>query len=74
MLKTSTEGFQQAYNIQLGVDKETDLIVGVTTTQAHNDQGQLIDMIDKLEQELGEPLKEVSADAGYSNEKDLKNT
>ena len=29
-------------------------------------------MIDKVEQELGEPLKEVSADAGYSNEKDLK--
>ena len=74
LMKTSTEGFQQAYNIQLGVDKETDLIVGVTTTQAHNDQGQLIDMIDKVEQELGEPLKEVSADAGYSNEKDLKNT
>ena len=75
LMKTnSTEGFQQAYNVQLGVDKKTDLMVGVTTTQAHNDQGQLIAMIDKVEQELGEPLKEVSADAGYSQDTVMRKT
>ena len=39
------QGFQQALNVelgvQLGVDKNTDLMVGVTTTDAHNDQRQL---------------------------------
>ena len=31
-------------------------------------------MIDKVEQELGEPLKEVSADAGYSQDTVMRKT
>ena len=31
-------------------------------------------MMDKAEQELGEPLKEVSADAGYSQDTVIKKT
>ena len=73
-MKTSTEGFHQAYNIQLGVDKNTDLMVGVTSTAVHNDQGQFVPMIDKVEQELGESLKEVSTDAGYSQDTVIKKT
>lgn len=70
-MKTSTCGLQQCYNSQLAVDQNTTLILADETTQAHNDQNQLILMIDRVKENLGEAPKEVAADADYCNENDL---
>ena len=72
LMKTSQDGFQQAFNAQIATDKDTQLILGSKVTDAHNDQGQLHPMIDEVIKNLSESPTTVYADGGYSNEKDLE--
>ena len=71
LMKTSGEGFQQSYNAQIAVDKESHLILANKVSQSHNDQGELLPMLDEASKNTGRVPKTVLADAGYANEKDL---
>lgn len=70
IMLTSSNGWQQAWNLQSSVDMNSYMIVGGTLTQAANDKQQLEPMMDQLEElpeELGS-VKRVAADAGYFSE------
>jgi transposase len=61
----ATKTFQQAYNIQVGVDAQAQIIVATKVVQSGADQEQLIPVLRELEKNLGRMPERVSADAGY---------
>jgi transposase/IS5 family transposase len=61
----ATKAFHQAYNIQVGVDEQAQIIVGTKVVQSGADQEQLIPLLREVEKNLGRMPERVSADAGY---------
>ena len=71
-MKTSTEGFQQCYNAQVAVDGEHQIIVATTVSAEASDQGQMLGLLEEVEETFEETPTQVLADAGYCNEADLQ--
>jgi transposase len=61
----ATKTFYQAYNTQVGVDSQAQIIVAAKVTQSGADQEQLIPVLQEVENNLGRMPERVSADAGY---------
>ena len=67
IMKVAGGGFDQCYNAQAMVATGSMLIVAADVTQAANDKGQLLPMVEKLQalpEELGR-AKRILADSGY---------
>lgn len=64
----ASKGFEQAYNAQIVVDGESQIIMAASVTQETNDKKQLVPMIKKVKENLGTLPENVSADAGYFSE------
>jgi len=65
-------GFEQAYNAQAAVDADSQVIVATTLTNQVNDKNQLDPMVQKIKENNGRHADEISADAGYCSEENLK--
>ena len=65
MKDQASKTFQQAYNIQIGVDAQAQIIVAAKVVQAGVDQEQLVPMLREVERNLGRMPVQASADAGY---------
>ena len=72
IMKSSSEGFVQAYNAQIAVEPELQLIVGQEVTQAANDKEQVEPMVQAIETQSGQRPQEMLADKGYCSEKNLE--
>ncbi|MGH9431471.1 MAG: IS1182 family transposase [Terriglobia bacterium] len=72
IMKSSSEGFVQAYNAQIVVEPELQLIVGQAVTQAANDKEQVAPMMEAVEEQSGQRPEAVIADSGYCSEKNLE--
>ena len=68
----SNEGFVQAYNAQIAVEPEFQLIVGQLVTQAGNDKEQVQPMVQAIEEQSGQRPEELLVDAGYCSESNLE--
>ncbi|RPJ82464.1 MAG: IS1182 family transposase [Acidobacteria bacterium] len=68
----STEGFVQAYNAQIAVEPDFQLIVGQGVTQAANDKEQIVPMVETIQAQSGQRPDEILADSGYCSEKNLE--
>src|ERR1700739_3902569 len=68
----SKYGFVQAYNAQAAVDAGAQIIVAHELTQCGNDQGQLVPLIEAIENNLGRKPEQASADSGYCSEANLE--
>jgi len=68
----STEGFVQAYNAQIAVEPDFQLIVGQAVTQAANDKEQIVPMVETIQAQSGQSPDEILADSGYCSEKNLE--
>jgi len=66
------EGFVQAYNAQIAVEPELQLIVGQRVTQASNDKQQLVPMVEAVGQQSGQEPQEILTDSGYCSEANLQ--
>lgn len=66
------DGYIQGYNAQAAVDGTAQIIVAHELTQSMSDHGQLVALIDAIEDNLGRKPKEASADSGYLSEENLK--
>lgn len=64
MRDAATGGFLQAYNAQLAVDDQAQVIVAASVTQQNNDYHQLVPMLDLIEANVRMPAA-VTADTGY---------
>lgn len=67
------DGFEQAYNCQVAVDHEHQIIVAATTTRMQNDNAELPRLLDAIMWNTGRQAHEISADSGYCSEDNLKN-
>ena len=68
----ATKEFVQAYNAQVVVEPEMQLIVGQAVTQAANDKEQVAPMMEAVEEQSGQRPEAVLADSGYCSEKNLE--
>ena len=66
------DGFVQAYNTQIAVEPEFQLIVGQRVTQAANDKQQLLPMMEAIREQAGQKPQEVLTDSGYCSDANLK--
>lgn len=66
------DGFVQAYNAQIAVEADLQLIVGQRVTQAANDKQQLQPTLDVVRQQAGQTPQAVMTDSGYCSEANLK--
>jgi transposase len=64
--------FIQAYNAQIAVDAEAQVIVAVIVTQQANDVRQLVPMAEAIVQNVGALATTTSADAGYFSEHNVE--
>lgn len=71
ILKTK-DGYIQGYNAQAAVDGTAQIIVAHGLTDASNDQAQLAPLLDGIRANLGTNPDEVSADAGYCSDANLR--
>ena len=65
MMDTTTRNYEQAYNPQIAVDAEAQIIVAARVVQAPNDQEQLIPTVLQVKENLGALPAIVSADGAY---------
>lgn len=68
----SSEGFIQGYNTQTAVDAGSQVIVAQQVSNEGSDVHQMVPLLNQIRQNVGRQAKEVSADAGYSSEHNLK--
>ena len=66
------DGYQQCYNAQAAVDAASQVIVACDLTNAANDVHQLTPMVMQIRENNGRHARELSADAGYCSEDNLK--
>jgi transposase len=66
------DGYIQGYNAQVAVDGAAQVIVAHGLTASMSDQGQLVELVDGIEANLGHMPKEASADSGYLSEANLE--
>jgi len=66
------DGFVQAYNAQIAVEPDFQLIVGQRVTQACNDKQQLVPTLEAVREQAGQKPQEIVTDSGYCSEANLK--
>ncbi|HEU5182922.1 MAG TPA: IS1182 family transposase [Gemmatimonadaceae bacterium] len=65
VMKMADGGFRPAYNIQFATDVDSRVIVGVDVTTSGGDQGQLVPMLDQIEERLDVIPESMLVDGGY---------
>jgi transposase len=66
------DGFVQAYNTQIAVEPDLQLIVGQRVTQAANDKQQLQPMVEAMVEQAGQKPQEIIGDSGYCSDQNLQ--
>lgn len=72
VMKMGDGGFRPAYNGQFAVDTETQIVVGVEVSNSGSDQGQLVPMLDQLQERYGVIPSESLVDGGFAGLKDIE--
>jgi transposase len=65
MIDTQNHTFEQAYNPQIAVDAEAQIIVAARVSQQPNDYEQLVPTLAQVKENMGRMPELVTADAGY---------
>jgi transposase len=66
------DGFEQAYNAQVAVEPDFQLIVGQLVTQEVNDKQQLKPVVGAIREQSGQKPAEVVSDSGYCSDANLQ--
>jgi hypothetical protein len=66
------DGFVQAYNAQIAVEPEFQLIVGQQVTQEVNDKQQLKPAVEAMQEQSGQKPAALISDSGYCSEANLQ--
>ena len=71
LLKTS-HGYIQGYNAQVAVDADSQVIVAQMITNQRTDSQHLIPLVEQIETNTEDAVREISADSGYYSEPNLE--
>jgi transposase len=66
------DGFVQAYNAQIAVEPDFQLIVGQRVTQAANDKQELVPSVETIREQARQKPLEILTDSGYCSDANLK--
>jgi len=66
------DGFVQAYNAQISVEPDFQLIVGQRVTQAANDKQQLVPTVEAIREQAAQKPLEILTDSGYCSDANLQ--
>ena len=72
VMKMADGGFRPAYNVGLGADSNSLVIVAVEVTTSGSDSGRLTPLVDQARERHGVYPKEVLADGGFVNVADIE--
>jgi transposase len=72
IMKMADGGFRPGYNVQMDVETEGRLIVGVGVTNAGADQGQMASMVEQEQQRYGQAAGEHLVDGGFATHRDIQ--
>jgi transposase len=72
VMKMGDGGFRPAFNVQFATDTKTQLIVGVDVTNSGSDQGEMLPMIQQLEERYDKVPGEYLADGGFAKKEDIE--
>lgn len=72
VMKMADGGFRPAVNVQFATDTQTQVITGVDVSLSGGDHGQMMPMLEQLEQRYGQYPAEVLVDGGYVKGEDLE--
>lgn len=72
VMKMADGGFRPAYNIQYSTACEGQVIVGVDVVTVSSDQGQMVPMIEQIEEHFGQSPKEELVDGGFVNKQEIE--
>jgi transposase len=72
VMKMGDGGFRPAYNGQFAVDTETQIVVGVDVSNSGSDQGQLVPMLEQLEERYEVIPSESLVDGGFAGLQDIE--
>jgi hypothetical protein len=71
-MKMPDGGTRPAYNVQLATTTDGGVIVGVHVTNSGGDGGQMLPMIEQLQQSYGQLPEEIVADGGFMTNHDIE--
>jgi transposase/vacuolar-type H+-ATPase subunit H len=72
VMKMADGGFRPAYNGQFAVDTATQIVVGVDVSNSGSDQGQLVPMLEQLQERYGVVPSETLVDGGFAGLTDIE--
>jgi transposase len=72
VMKMADGGFRPAYNVQLAVDTETQIVVGVDLDNRGSDLGRIGPMLDQLEARYGQRPPQHLVDGGFVVRQDIE--
>jgi hypothetical protein len=73
-MKMADGGFRPAFNVQLAVDTESRVIVGVDVVSKGSDAAQMPPMLDQIEKRTGQLPEEILVDGGFGNQQAIEKT
>lgn len=72
MPDNSSKSFEQAYNAQIAVDCDSQIILACDVCQSPNDKRQFIPMFEQIEENAGQIPDRILADAGYYSRENVE--
>ena len=72
VMKMGDGVFQPAFNVQFATDTKTQVITGVEVTNCGSDQGEMLPMVEQLQERYDKVPDEYLADGGYTKKEDIE--
>ncbi len=72
VMKMGDGGFRPAFNVQFATDTKTQVITGVEVTNCGSDQGEMLPMVEQLQERYDKVPDEYLADGGYTKKEDIE--
>lgn len=72
VMKMADGGFRPAFNVQLATDTASQVIVGIDVVATGSDLGQLVPMVEQIEQRYAQRPSEALVDGGFAKHEDIE--
>jgi transposase len=72
VMKMGDGGFRPAFNVQFATDTKTQVITGVDVTNCGSDQGEMLPMVEQLDERYDKVPDEYLVDGGFAKKEDIE--
>lgn len=72
VMKMADGGFRPAFNVQFATDTKTQVITGVDVTSSGSDQGEMLPMVEQLEERYHKVPGDYLVDGGFAKKEDIE--